>query len=73
MPKLSYLAKLPTGQTNMVEPHVIELIISVNNIVDIGTIYVLSDINKFKWNKRFMCIQQKQQILLKENQVWSVV
>jgi len=57
----------------MVEPHIKELIISANSTVDIGTINVLSDINKFKWNKRFMCIQQKQQILLKENQVWSVV
>ena len=54
MPKLSYLAKLPTRQTHMVQPHVIELIISVNNTIDIGTIYVLSDINKFKWNKRFV-------------------
>ena len=48
MPKLSYLAKLPTGQIHMVQPHVIELIISVNNTIDIGTIDVLSDINKFK-------------------------
>lgn len=53
----------------MVQPHVIELIIYVNNTVDTGTINVLSDINRFKWNNRFMHVAEASDTTERESSV----